>query len=81
MVYYKGLKNLVKDKLSRISKSDNLLEMIIKVYKINNHFYFKSQEKKERYRLYRRTDTIKYSKSSNWSDPMKLNTTTKYLIL
>jgi len=79
-VYYRDLKDSIKDKLSRISKPDNFSEMIIKAYKIDNYFYFRSQERKGKYGTYRRIDIVKYLKSSNWSDPMKLDTTTKYLI-
>jgi len=81
IVYYKGLKNLVKDKFSRINKSDNLSEIIIKVCKIDNCFYFKSQKRKDRYSIYRRIDIVKNPKSSNWLDFIELDITTKCLIL
>jgi len=65
MVYYKRLKDFVKDKFFRISKLDNLVEIVTKVYKIDNCFYFKNQEKKGRYRAYSRINTIKNQKSNN----------------
>jgi len=57
------------------------LEIVIKVCKIDNHFYFKSQKKKEKYRIYRKIDIVKYLKSNDWLDFIELDTTTKYLIL
>jgi len=81
IIYYKDLKNSIKDKLSRINKSNNLSKIIIKIYKINNYFYLKNQKKKGRYKTYRKTDIVKNPKNSDWLNPIKLDITTKYLIL
>jgi len=55
--------------------------MIIKVCKINNHIYFRNQKRKGKYSIYSKIDIIKNLKSNDWSDPIELDITTKYLIL
>jgi hypothetical protein len=52
--YYVGLKDFVKDELTRIDKPDTLQDIIENAVKINNRFYKRSLEKKGSYNFGKR---------------------------
>jgi hypothetical protein len=67
--YYTGLKEFVKDKLTRINQLIILVEIIEKTIKINNRFLERSLEKKGSYNFGKRYN----NSGKKYKDPIELD--------
>jgi hypothetical protein len=72
--YYKGLKDHVKDEISRSDKPDDLSELIAMAVKIDNRAYERSLEKRG---TYSHSYKKEHPKKNKYHSPMELDATTK----
>jgi hypothetical protein len=75
--YYKGLKDHVKDEISRSDKPDDLKEMIEMAQKIDNRYYERQLERKGGGSSNHHWSQKRTQKKSHWPQPMELDATFK----